>query len=138
MAILHAHLFGRVGRPFTGMLVFLWAHTRPSLALPDTRTYMQIATIALASAKDPIGGTTSRPLHLLLLLWLTCYCSTLYLLLCVAVTIGGVLGHAMCTGLAVIGGRLLATKISERTVAIAGGLLFIVFAIHSVYAGPDV
>lgn len=53
-------------------------------------------------------------------------------------TIGGVLGHAMCTGLAVIGGRLLATKISERTVAIAGGLLFIVFAIHSVYAGPDV
>ena len=69
----------------------------------------QIATIALASAKDPIG-----------------------------VTLGGILGHAMCTGLAVLGGRLLATKISERTVSIAGGLLFLVFAVHSVYAGPDV
>lgn len=69
----------------------------------------QIATIALASAKDPLG-----------------------------VTIGGVLGHAMCTGLAVVGGRLLATKISERTVAIAGGILFIIFALHSVWTGPDV
>ena len=53
-----------------------------------------------------------------------------------AVTIGGVLGHGMCTGLAVVGGRLLATKISERTVAIAGGALFIVFAVHSLWTGP--
>lgn len=59
-----------------------WAHTRTRLALPDSRTHKQIATIALASAKDPIGGKATPPLHLLLLLlWLTCYCSTLYLLL---------------------------------------------------------
>lgn len=67
----------------------------------------QIATIALASAKDPIG-----------------------------VTVGGIIGHALCTGLAVVGGRLLATRISEKQVAIAGGVLFILFALHSMFTGP--
>jgi len=33
----------------------------------------------------------------------------------VGVTIGGTLGHALCTGLAVIGGRLIAQRISVRT-----------------------
>jgi putative Ca2+/H+ antiporter (TMEM165/GDT1 family) len=67
----------------------------------------QIATIALAAVHDPIG-----------------------------VTIGGTLGHACCTGLAVLGGRLLATRISERQVALAGGVLFLMFALHSLWAGP--
>lgn len=31
------------------------------------------------------------------------------------VIVGGVLGHALCTGLAVIGGRMIATRISVRT-----------------------
>lgn len=31
------------------------------------------------------------------------------------VTIGGTLGHSLCTGLAVIGGRLIAQRISVRT-----------------------
>lgn len=31
------------------------------------------------------------------------------------VIIGGVLGHSMCTGLAVIGGRMVAQRISVRT-----------------------
>lgn len=44
----------------------------------------------------------------------------------------------MCTGLAVIGGRLLASRISERLVALSGGLLFLLFALHSMIAGPDV
>jgi Ca2+/H+ antiporter, TMEM165/GDT1 family len=66
----------------------------------------QIATIALASAKDPIG-----------------------------VTMGGIIGHAMCTGLAVVGGRMLASKISEKTVSCAGGTLFLIFAIHSFFFG---
>lgn len=60
----------------------------------------QIATIALAASRDLYG-----------------------------VILGGVLGHAICTGLAVIGGRLLATKISERAVALTGGLLFLSFAV---------
>lgn len=47
------------------------------------------------------------------------------------VIIGGVLGHAICTGIAVIGGRLIATKISVRTVTIIGGIVFLIFAITS-------
>lgn len=31
------------------------------------------------------------------------------------VIIGGLLGHFLCTGLAVIGGRIIATRISVRT-----------------------
>merc|ERR1719167_2022914 len=31
----------------------------------------------------------------------------------------GILGHALCTGLAVLGGRLIATRISVRTVTLA-------------------
>ena len=54
------------------------------------------------------------------------------------VTLGGVVGHSLCTGLAVIGGRLLASRISERTVAWVGGLLFLAFAVHSLYVGPEV
>ena len=53
-------------------------------------------------------------------------------------TLGGIVGHALCTGVAVVGGRLLASRLSEKTVAIFGGVLFFVFAIHSAYAGPDV
>jgi len=67
----------------------------------------QITTIAMAAVKDPIG-----------------------------VTVGGVIGHACCTGLAVMGGKLLATRISERTVAITGGVLFLIFGLHSLYYGP--
>ena len=67
----------------------------------------QIATIALGSVKD-VGG----------------------------VILGGLLGHAFCTGLAVIGGRMLAAKISERTVAIVGGVGFLGFGIHALCVGP--
>lgn len=62
----------------------------------------QIATIALAASKNVFG-----------------------------VIIGGLAGHAFCTGLAVIGGRILAARISERSVAIVGGILFLGFALHS-------
>ena len=66
----------------------------------------QIASVALASTNDYIG-----------------------------VTIGGILGHAICTGLAVIGGRMLATSISEKTVCMLGGVLFIFFGAHLLYMG---
>ena len=67
----------------------------------------QIATIALASSKDPTG-----------------------------VTLGGIVGHSICTGLAVIGGKLLASRISERQVNLAGGCLFLFFAVASLVMGP--
>jgi len=65
----------------------------------------QIATIALAASKNPYG-----------------------------VILGGLVGHAFCTGLAVIGGRMLASRISERTVAIVGGILFLIFGLHALVA----
>lgn len=68
----------------------------------------QIATIALAASKNPFG-----------------------------VVLGGLIGHAFCTGLAVIGGKMLASRISERMVAIIGGILFIVFSITSFIFGPE-
>jgi len=67
----------------------------------------QIATIALGAAKEPFG-----------------------------VTLGACIGHALCTGLAVLGGKLLASRISERSVLIIGGSLFLLFALVSVVQGP--
>lgn len=60
----------------------------------------QIATIALAT-RHPVMG----------------------------VTIGAILGHALCAALAVVCGRMLAGRISERTLTIAGGILFIIFGV---------
>jgi putative Ca2+/H+ antiporter (TMEM165/GDT1 family) len=50
------------------------------------------------------------------------------------VTIGGLLGHAICSAVAVMGGRLLATRISPRTVSLVGGVLFLLFGIVGLYA----
>ncbi|ESL06784.1 hypothetical protein TRSC58_05538 [Trypanosoma rangeli SC58] len=60
----------------------------------------QLATIALAAAKNAF-----------------------------AVTSGGILGHAVCTGVAVLCGNMTARYISMRTVNIVGGMLFIFFAL---------
>ncbi|XP_017960355.1 transmembrane protein 165 isoform X2 [Drosophila navojoa] len=68
----------------------------------------QLTTIILAASKDVYG-----------------------------VIVGGIIGHCICTGLAVIGGRLVASKISVRTVTIVGGIVFIGFAIYAVLMPPD-
>ncbi|KAL2559049.1 GDT1-like protein 4 [Forsythia ovata] len=62
----------------------------------------QIATIGLAADENPLG-----------------------------VVLGGIIGQALCTTAAVLGGKSLATSISERIVALSGGVLFIVFGIQS-------
>jgi putative Ca2+/H+ antiporter (TMEM165/GDT1 family) len=49
------------------------------------------------------------------------------------VCIGAVLGHACCTCMAVIGGRLVAEKISVRTVTLVGGVTFLLFALSSIF-----
>ena len=82
--------------------VFLQSLTLTFLAEWGDRS--QIATIALAAAKNPYG-----------------------------VTIGGCVGHSMCTGLAVMGGRMLAARISEKSVAFWGGIIFLIFGIHSIF-----
>ncbi|KAF4526893.1 hypothetical protein B566_EDAN014515 [Ephemera danica] len=54
----------------------------------------------------------------------------------VGVTIGGILGHALCTGLAVLGGRYVAQKISVRTVTLIGGVVFLMFAVTALFLDP--
>lgn len=53
------------------------------------------------------------------------------------VIVGGVLGHSLCTGLAVIGGRMIAQKISVRTVTIVGGVVFLLFALSALFISPN-
>ncbi|KAJ8280080.1 hypothetical protein COCON_G00071460 [Conger conger] len=68
----------------------------------------QLTTIVLAAREDPFG-----------------------------VAVGGTLGHCLCTGLAVIGGRMIAQKISVRTVTIIGGVVFLAFAFSALFIKPD-
>ncbi|XP_030627163.1 putative divalent cation/proton antiporter TMEM165 isoform X2 [Chanos chanos] len=68
----------------------------------------QLTTIVLAAREDPFG-----------------------------VAVGGTIGHCLCTGLAVIGGRMVAQKISVRTVTIIGGIVFLAFAFSALFIKPD-
>lgn len=51
--------------------------------------------------------------------------------------IGGTLGHGLCTGVAVIGGRLIASKISVRTVTLVGAVVFLFFAGSAFFISTD-
>ncbi|KAJ8648488.1 hypothetical protein MRB53_001511 [Persea americana] len=62
----------------------------------------QIATIGLAADENPYG-----------------------------VVLGGIIGQALCTIAAVLGGKSLASQISEKMVALCGGILFLVFGVQS-------
>lgn len=53
------------------------------------------------------------------------------------IMVGGCLGHAICTGAAVIGGRLVAQRISVKHVTLIGGVVFLIFAIVSLIMGPN-
>lgn len=68
----------------------------------------QIATVALAAKEGPV-----------------------------AVTCGAILGHSFCTLLAVVAGRMVAQKVSVRTVTFVGGIVFLIFALTSLVLGPD-
>lgn len=68
----------------------------------------QIATIGLAAQLDVVG-----------------------------VIIGSIVGHAACTGAAVLGGKHLAEHIDEKLVGVVGGVLFLLFGAHALYTGPE-
>ncbi|XP_013402308.1 transmembrane protein 165 [Lingula anatina] len=53
------------------------------------------------------------------------------------VILGGCIGHALCTGLAVLGGRFIAQRISARTVHMIGGVVFLIFALSAFIIDPD-
>mmetsp|Transcript_44125 Transcript_44125/g.112624 ORF Transcript_44125/g.112624 Transcript_44125/m.112624 type:complete len:227 (+) Transcript_44125:85-765(+) len=48
------------------------------------------------------------------------------------VCMGGALGHAACTGVAVVGGKQLAKYINERVILAAGAALFLAFGVSAV------
>ena len=52
------------------------------------------------------------------------------------VTLGGSIGHAICTGAAVLGGKQLASVINPSTVNLVGGILFLLFGLLALYEGP--
>jgi Ca2+/H+ antiporter, TMEM165/GDT1 family len=58
----------------------------------------QLATITLAAGNNPLG-----------------------------VAVGATLGHAICAAIAVIFGRMIAGRLSEKTLTLMGGALFLVF-----------
>jgi putative Ca2+/H+ antiporter (TMEM165/GDT1 family) len=64
----------------------------------------QLATISLAIKYSPLG-----------------------------VTIGAILGHAICAAIAVTCGKLICGRISERQLTFIGGCLFILFGILAVF-----
>ncbi|KAJ3024725.1 UNVERIFIED_CONTAM: karyopherin beta [Siphonaria sp. JEL0065] len=87
----------------------VWIQTFVLTFLAEWGDRSQIATIALAGAED---------------FWW--------------VTIGSLAGHAICSAVAVIGGRLLASKISVRTVTILGSVIFIICGLYSFYVNLQV
>jgi putative Ca2+/H+ antiporter (TMEM165/GDT1 family) len=66
----------------------------------------QIATVTLAAANNAVG-----------------------------VTLGAILGHTICALIAVLGGSLIAGRVSERMVTMIGGILFLVFAGVAIWEG---
>ena len=55
----------------------------------------------------------------------------------VGTVLGGTIGHGLCTGLAVIGGRMIAQRISVRTVTLAGAIVFLFFAFSAFFIDPE-
>jgi Ca2+/H+ antiporter, TMEM165/GDT1 family len=54
----------------------------------------------------------------------------------IGVATGATLGHTICTSFAVVGGSMLASKISQGTLATIGGLLFLGFSLSSYFYPP--
>ncbi|KAI8632658.1 UPF0016-domain-containing protein [Xylariaceae sp. FL1651] len=83
---------------FSLLLSPAWVQTFVMTFLGEWGDRSQIATIAMAAGQD---------------YWW--------------VTLGAVLGHACCTGVAVIGGRAIAGKVSLKVVTMGGAIAFLVF-----------
>lgn len=54
----------------------------------------------------------------------------------IGVAAGATIGHTICTSVAVVGGSMLASRISQRSVATVGGLLFLGFSLSSYFYPP--
>lgn len=86
----------------------IWIQTFTLTFLAEWGDRSQITTIAMATTQNPFG-----------------------------ITFGAIVGHAICTGIAVIGGRMLATRISVKAVTLSGAILFLIFAALGFYQNPE-
>ncbi|KAL1858327.1 GCR1-dependent translation factor 1 [Diaporthe australafricana] len=93
-------VFDGASNLFSLLLSPAWVQTFVMTFLGEWGDRSQIATIAMAAGQD---------------YWW--------------VTLGAVLGHACCTGVAVIGGRAIAGKVSLRVVTVGGSVAFLVFGV---------
>ncbi|GFN85021.1 transmembrane protein 165-like [Plakobranchus ocellatus] len=100
--------FRSPGRRFlSGILSTVFLQSLTLTFLAEWGDRSQIATIILGAREDVFG-----------------------------VMLGGFLGHFLCTGLAVVGGRFVAQRISVRTVTLLGGVVFLIFALSALWIGP--
>ena len=84
----------------------LWLQAFTMTFIAEWGDRTQISTIALAASHNPV-----------------------------TVSIGAILGHGICTIIAVFSGRLIAGKISERMITGIGGLLFLIFGVTAYFQG---
>ena len=104
----------------------LFTNTFVMTVLAEWGDRSQLATIVMA------GKCLSMAHSIFFFLLLTC----LGINDVSGVCVGGVLGHFICTGLAVICGALIAKKVSVRVVTFVGALVFIGFAVASLFIDP--
>ncbi|KAK6216403.1 hypothetical protein LQW54_003607 [Pestalotiopsis sp. IQ-011] len=90
---------GGLSNLFSLLLSPAWVQTFVMTFLGEWGDRSQIATIAMAAGQD---------------YWW--------------VTLGAMVGHACCTGVAVIGGKAIAGKVSLKIVTVGGAVAFLVFA----------
>jgi putative Ca2+/H+ antiporter (TMEM165/GDT1 family) len=107
-AIAKLPIFGQSLRNILSRYSWLgvWTQAFVMTFLAEWGDRTQISTIALAAAYNPIF-----------------------------VTVGAIVGHGICTAIAVIGGRLIAGKISERVITAVGGVLFLIFGVTAYFQG---
>lgn len=99
-------VFDGASNLFSLLLSPAWVQTFVMTFLGEWGDRSQIATIAMAAGQD---------------YWW--------------VTLGAVLGHACCTGVAVIGGRAIAGKVSLRVVTVGGSVAFLVSSSREAASG---
>lgn len=95
-----SNISGGINNLFSLLLSPAWVQTFVMTFLAEWGDRSQIATIAMAAGSD---------------YWW--------------VTAGALGGHAICTGVAVLGGKAIAGRVSLRTVTMAGAIAFLIFGL---------
>ncbi|KGL75687.1 Transmembrane protein 165, partial [Tinamus guttatus] len=106
------------------LVVVLFREPAPGVSFPDSQLLVVTSLFTLAS-------------YFALFSAVLMFFSCAFLQDPYGVAVGGTVGHCLCTGLAVIGGRMIAQKISVRTVTIIGGIVFLAFAFSALFISPD-